>query len=356
MAWLSGWKNRVKATISYANVPSAGVTWFPVLVHISSSCGINNDNISFIFSNVGSSYKKIAVTKDDGTTELYVEVESWDYTGDPFTSSAWIWVSKSGWSISGTVDTDIYLYYDITHADNSNVDLVNTTVGGYVWDSNFKAVWHLSESSGTLYDSTSNNNDLTAYNSPTYGYTGKIGKCMDFDGATQKLKRASAVVIGYPLTMEAWANLDAWTYLMSIQRSTTSYQAHATLGQSYASYLCSASGDVYANTSNTFSLGTWVYIVARGTSSTLREVYLNADVANKGTSTYNKQPSGMNLTTVGGLDGLWGDNSNLCDGRLDEVRISNSARSEGWIQSTYYTCKDSFLFWTPAPTSWVIIM
>jgi hypothetical protein len=43
--WLSGWDKRVRITIDHSDI-SANLSNFPVLVHLSSSSGINNDNLS----------------------------------------------------------------------------------------------------------------------------------------------------------------------------------------------------------------------------------------------------------------------------------------------------------------------
>ena len=116
--WLTGWAKRIKSTIDSTDIDS-DLTHFPVLVHLSSSAGYNNVDVTAIFSELGSNSKKIAVTKDDGTTQMYVEVEEWNYTGTPSTSEAWLWVSKSDWTISSTANTDFYIYYDNNKADNT---------------------------------------------------------------------------------------------------------------------------------------------------------------------------------------------------------------------------------------------
>lgn len=359
MVWLSNWKRRVKITIDHGSMPSGGVTWFPILLHLSSSCGKNSDDVTFIFSDIGSNSRKIAITKSDGITELYGEIEYWDYTGTPSTSSAWIWVSKSDWDVSGTVDTYLYLYYDNTKPDNPNINVVNTTVGSYVWDSNYKGVWHLSESSGTLYDSTSNNNDMSATGSPTYGYTGKIGKCLDFSGSSQYLTKATAVVAAYPVTLEVWTNLDAWSWLTNIQRFSGNWAAWALLTDNggHGQFFCCAgpSTDTYATTTNTFSLGQWGYIAGRGISATERHVYLNA--TGKGTNTTSRNPTSMDLTVIGGLNGQWG--MYYANGRLDEIRMSNIARSEDWLAASYETERDNLLSWGTQEAffnSWIFVM
>lgn len=346
MAWLEGWDNRVAATIP-AGALDTNLTWFPVLLKLGASVGINSTDITFIFDELQSdaNRKKIAVTKADGTTELYVEIEKWDHA----TETAWLWISRTGWSLDYTVDNLVYLYFDIDHADNTTyVGDVDSTPGQAVWDSYFKGVWHLSEASGSLLDSTGNNNDLTAYNTPTYGFAGKIGTCLDFNAAQiENLKRASAVVTAYPLTIELWGNLDAGSYALGVVRASSQYAAHLMIAGTKANYYVCAgpSTDTFCETLNSISLGVWGYFVAIGHSATLRNSYLNADVANKGTSVTSRNPSSLSQTQSMILDATWGANVGPGDGRVDELRISNTDRTEAWIKATYDTTRDYFLAW-----------
>lgn len=56
--WLSGWNKRVKITIDHNDAQSS-LSNFPVLIHMSSASGINSDNVTFIFNEVGSNSKKL---------------------------------------------------------------------------------------------------------------------------------------------------------------------------------------------------------------------------------------------------------------------------------------------------------
>jgi hypothetical protein len=146
MAWLSGWAKRVKLTIDAGDI-DADLTWFPVLLKLGTSVGINSEDVSFIFDELQSdaNRKKIAVTTDDGETQLYVEIERWDDANEV----AWLWVSKTGWVIDDTANTDFYLYYDADHADNTDY-VADSSSRPEVWDSYFRAVFHMSEDpSGT---------------------------------------------------------------------------------------------------------------------------------------------------------------------------------------------------------------
>ncbi|MBN1692598.1 MAG: hypothetical protein JW845_03485 [Dehalococcoidales bacterium] len=113
--WLTGWANRVKITIASSQLEGDPIN-IPVLIHISASCGQGGQDLTAIFDELGANYKKLAVTTDDGQTQLYVVVEKWDAVNE----DALLRVSKEGWQISSSEDTIIYLYFDNTHEDNSS--------------------------------------------------------------------------------------------------------------------------------------------------------------------------------------------------------------------------------------------
>jgi hypothetical protein len=88
---------------------------------------------------------------------------------------AWVQVP----TVSPTGDTLIYIYY----GNASAADQQNQTG---VWDSGFKLVQHLQQTSGvTTYDSTSNGNNGTKVSatSPTATAAGEIGGAQSFDGS-----------------------------------------------------------------------------------------------------------------------------------------------------------------------------
>lgn len=131
-SWLSGWSpfNRIRIVIDHTKVDSS-LSWFPCMIRISSSCGSSSQDMTRVFDELGANKLKIAVTSDDGVTQLYVEIEKWDNVGE----EAILWVSKSGWTISNTADTVIYLYYDSAHADNNSfVGVTGAAPAQAVWD------------------------------------------------------------------------------------------------------------------------------------------------------------------------------------------------------------------------------
>ena len=137
MAWLIGWTHRVKLTTD-SGVIDDDLLFFPICVRLGDSVGITSADVSFVFDELGSNDNrlKIAVTKADGTSELYVEIEHWDHLNE----TAILHVSKSDWTLLGAGE-DLYLYFDSIHVDNDTYvsDAPNTDV----WNANYNLVNHL---------------------------------------------------------------------------------------------------------------------------------------------------------------------------------------------------------------------
>jgi len=124
------WAYRKKITIQSSQVV-ADLNNFPVLISITNDTDLRDhasetDGSDIIF------------TEDDGTTLLKREIEKWD-DGN---KKAWLWVKVP--SVASGADTELYLYYDKDHAENTaKVGDTNDAIAENVWDTNFKAVYHM---------------------------------------------------------------------------------------------------------------------------------------------------------------------------------------------------------------------
>ncbi len=144
---------KLKLTIDSSKI-DGDLTYFPVLVTLSSGVGINSFDTTKVFDEVGSysNRKKITVT-DSAENQLYTEIERWDHGNE----NAELWVKVPA-IVSGT-DTIFYLYYENTQGENTTyIGDIGDTPAKNVWDSNFKGVWHLNDVEDIL-DSTVFGND-----------------------------------------------------------------------------------------------------------------------------------------------------------------------------------------------------
>ena len=184
MAWLGSWAKRIEITIDNTNIDS-DLTHFPVPIVLGTSVGQDDDNdVSCVFDELGSdaNRKKIAITKADGTTEIYAEIELWDDANE----RAVLWVSKSDFTITSASTTTLYLYYDSSQDDNTTyIGDIGDVAAQNVWDSDFLAVWHMKDATTTtIVDSTGNSRTLTkkAEDEPLQ-VDGAVGYAQQFDGS-----------------------------------------------------------------------------------------------------------------------------------------------------------------------------
>jgi len=347
--WLNGWDKRVKITIDKNDVDSA-LSNFPVLVYLSnSSSGRNNEDVSFVFDEVGSNSKKIAVTTSDGTTQCYVEIEKWDSSSE----QAWLWVKVP--SVSNTSNTDLYLYYDNDHANNTAyVDDTNTGNSVNVWDSSFKMVQHMRDNTtSSIVDSTSNDNDgtKTAAGEPAVTTSGKISDAQDFDGSNDYIDTVSSssemgIDSSNTMTVSAWVNPDVngdHQMFVIIQPSTGS--GHAT---DQVFFIADNNGDLEigqwggGSYDHTFSgisvdIGVWQHFVITYDGSTYR-AYKNGNYEDSWTRAKN-----LNNAYVAFIGSSTAYAVHYFEGIIDEVRISNTSRSAAWIKASNESGRDDLL-------------
>ena len=343
--WLSDWSKRTKITIDNTNIDS-NLTHFPIPIFLGTSVGQSSQDMSRIFDEVGANSKKIAVTKDDGETQLYVEIEEWDEAGE----TAVLWVSKSDWTISSSTTTDLYIYYDNTSDDNTTyvADVGSRTE---VWDSNFAMVHHMKDNTtSTILDSTSNNNDGTkkGANEPIE-VGGKIAKGQDFDGSNDYIS-----AIDFPDVLGQTFNFSAWIYIEGAGDTTTSkiiahtdavadnifdFTWNNTTKQIGCYFYGTGAGSLIQ--SGTLNYNTWYHITFT-VNSTTQTIYIDGAYNNQrtGTFVYNEDISdiwfGRRYASYTGF-------YYYLNGRIDETRISSCNRSVAWIKASYYSEDDNLL-------------
>jgi len=136
MADLFGtYAKRIKITIDHNDIDS-DLTWFPVTVFLTATQGEE----VFAEFDADEDFDRIAFTTSDEETQIYADCELFDDSEQ----KAIYHVSKTGWTVSSSVDTDIYLYYDNNAGHNTTyISKSGDTAAQSVWDSNFVTVHHM---------------------------------------------------------------------------------------------------------------------------------------------------------------------------------------------------------------------
>jgi len=341
MARLGTWAKRFEITVDNTNIDS-DLTHYPIPIVISDSCGQDNDDLTEIFDDLGANWQKIAVTKSNGTTQIYVEKEKWDDTAE----EAVLWVSKSDLTVTSASTITLYIYFDPAQSDNSSyVAAVGSRTE--VWDSNFKMVQHLSgaNAAGCL-DSTSNNNDVASDGGdPTYESSGKVGDCVYLDGNDQLVvSDANSLDITGNITVQVWGNLDAESGIQVFVDKTGSSSSNDQYGlwydnrssQSYpdrVSWLYDNAGDRWEGgiTATNWNL---IHGVYDGSDAI---IYNNGAEKVSATEANSPAANARNLY-IGSIGGSF-----YTEGYIDEVRISDTDRSAAWIKADFYAMTDNLL-------------
>jgi len=321
----TAWAYRKTVTIDYTKV-GATLTDFPALV------SATDTNLRDLAQADGDD---ILFTSSDGGTKLSHELET--YTSGTGALVAWVKIP----TLSNSANTVLYLYY----GNGSCSSQQNAT---NVWDPNYKAVWHLKESgngtAGEFKDSTATVNHGqggggTAGKIPALTTSGKIGSANDFDGihGTEdyisvpdhtSLKPTSAI------TVSAWAiadNTPEQYDALVLKSQDTTYNYGYGLQFDTSSVIRFHVNGFWDNAATKSSVATtsWNYYVGTYDGSNVR-VYVNGVQGTASAFT------GSIDTTTNPLEiGRAIANTKAFPGLIDEVRVSVTARSAGWITTEY---------------------
>jgi hypothetical protein len=385
-SWLTGWANRIKITIDHTKI-SSSLSNFPILVHLSESSGIGSSDVSAVFSGLtsDSNRRKMAVTTSDGITQCYIEISYFSYSA----KQAALWVKAP--SVSNSVDTILYLYYDKAHVDNTAyIGDTGSTPAQKVWDSNFAAVWHLVESgngtTGEYKDSTANGNNGTGGNgvasrAPTrvINELGLPAESFAGSGTIRgyiQIPSSSSLSIPVPggFTVEGALSPHQKDFTTNWTEGTLHYvpwinKATPSGDKEWMSTIYDLTGltesrvgwtnwyNCQANTSpspgtdyrTAYTLDSWLYLgmTTLDTDSQHGTIHIYRSGVENGTDgdwteaggiTY--KPSSAPIK-IGGWDvgngGFW------FPGRIKEIRISNIARSTAWLKACSYSQEDNLL-------------
>ena len=243
-------------------------------------------------------------------------------------------------TISNSVDTDFYMYYGNAGASDGE-DAINT------WDSNFLFVSHMYDvTTSTIKNSIDGSSkSKTSANNPLEA-DGEVYKAQDISSDNVNL---GDIDIDGNGTIEALVNPDNFVGTFG---NTIASKGNAGGASAYADlglFLSQTNGFVYIQTGDTSSFqayistlavstGSWQYVAGRADGTDLS--------AFLGTT---KQTTAQTTTPAGNSTnyriGKFGDSATPLqyDGKIGEVRISDTDRSDAWLKATKETLFDTLL-------------
>jgi hypothetical protein len=371
-SWLPGWGSRIECAIDHSKIASA-LTDFPVLVHLSQTSGITKADVSSIFSALkdDANRRKIAATAADGTTQLFVEIEKWDTSNQ----QAWLWVRVP--SVENQADTVLYLYYDDSVPDNlAFVGDTGSAPAQNVWSADFVMVQHLEQNgngtAGEFKDSTSHHHDGTGGEGNPAGAprptASIVGLGQSFNGFSDVLFPNSddfSVTATGELTISAWVSPSVLNYQTSddgfinfmgkgddhaYEWSFVMYNRDGVARpQRISFYLDNTQGGLGSGSYSQYPLAVnqWVHVTAKVDS---QRTYLYRDGTLAGRDPYKGPGAYVQINPKHGKAPVRIGTRNLVtwfEGRIDEVRISNVARSNAWIAASYLSESDNLMRMNP---------
>ncbi|MEM9325816.1 MAG: DUF2341 domain-containing protein [Bacteroidota bacterium] len=334
-AGLSGYDYRREITLDGTKIVGSH-TDFPFLVKLT---GMTAPNVT------SANGYDIAFTSSDGTTLLPHEIHFYDNG----TGEYMAWVKMN---MTAATDETLYVYYG-----NSSVTTDPSSTA--VWDANFGAVLHLQESgSGSDHeyqDATSNNVDGTGGGIPGAGNSGRtparvnglFGYAQDFDDGTSDIIRLNT------LTDVSWTAVTAemWIYAHDGGDDRLFGKTFGTgcadqtwllrkTGTNVSARLTTDLGNVCGLDRGPFAQNAWHHLSMTWDSSTgLMTVFIDGVALDNTPRTGNDFDSspGTDMPSIGNTTTL----DRGFDGLLQEARVSNVARSEDWLRTTYLNQLDA---------------
>jgi hypothetical protein len=313
----------------------------PVLVVLNSS--------RIDYSQTQNAGQDLRFTDSDGTTLLAHEIEKWDEAG---TSYVWVKVPQ----IDGSSSTDhIWMFYGNPLAPDGQ----NPTA---VWSNGFVGVWHLKEDpSGTapqMKDSTSSAKHGTSGGAMTSAdqVPGKIAGSLDLDGTDDYVSGLVGPTSQHTISVWFYSHGTQNTDTVNPYDSAGSFLSWEETGGTHsydfrfylpnsdkvtARWDTATENNTIVATPSTISHNQWVHAVAVQEASTFR-IYLN------GVENVNSAISAHLSGTIAGVMGRTfvgtsASYNQYYDGLLDELRVSNVARSANWIKAQYLSMTDAFI-------------
>jgi len=318
----ANWPYRLEVTIDHTKVDEDLVD-FPVLI-------TEEDMTATFWAQVQADGEDIVVTSSDGETKLKRELVSIDTVGETME----LWFKAP--TLSSTIDDIFYLYFG--NAGATEVNDADT------WDTNFMAVYHMNDDpdNAQIVDSTGNDNDGSkGVAGEPEEVDGLVGRAQEFDGLNDQIAAANSASLNISgaITLEAILNCEGDTTLQQYfihkgTAATIGYLVHVNTNRTITFWIFSiASYDTITSTA-TITYGIPSRVIATWIPSTSISIQIDDTLKSGAADETAIEDSSAYFLRLGQRS----DSPNRpYYGIEDEVRISDIARTAGWIGTTYNT-------------------
>ncbi|MHA2203518.1 MAG: DUF2341 domain-containing protein, partial [Candidatus Hodarchaeales archaeon] len=296
----------------------------------------------------------LAFSMDGQWLDHQIEEFNQSYSGTHAQLIVWVRIPF----LSTAFDTNITMYYG-----NLTMNSRQNPTG--VWQSDYSGVWHLNEDpSGVppqIQDSTSPASDGVTYGTMTSSdqVTGKIGDALDFDGSNDYIDfgNPGEMQITGEITVQAWFKVDfvGNDYLVAkhgwdgFRGWDVSFDDDAGIApDGWIMFRYSPDGTIITTTGHErVRVNQWYHVVGVFKPNDYSKLFLNGTQVAISTSGV---PPSMNDPALPLRIARRSDSAtSYVNGIIDEVRISNIARSNEWILTEYLNQFDPSSFYAIGP-------
>ena len=265
-----------------------------------------------------------------GSSRYDCEIVTFVTHNDPASGVAEIWVDVP--SVNGTTNTTFWIWYAKSGESQPAADAAYGSEA--VWDANFKMVQHMSEdpsgSSPQMIDSTSNDKDGTSSGTMLTEdlVAAHIGNGLDIDGSDDYIN-ISQIVLNSNFSISFWAKPDVTTNYQIITDDSGEIYSKGGIGIFSSLWrIRETTGDGGSTVdTNSFSTSLWQFVTFTQSGTTI-SAYYNGSLENNSTSF--SPIDQIDQLFLGSDEGEIGYN-----GKIDDVKVSNSTRSANWIETEY---------------------
>ncbi len=333
--------------INHTQIPNTDQANFPVMISVTDPVLASTANGGHVANPNG--YDMVFASDVNCQTVLSYEIESWNAaTGQLI---AWVNVPL----LSHTTDTLIRLCYG-----NSTITTNQSNPAG-TWNGNYLGVYHFPNGTTlSTADSTGNASSGTA--SGVVAAAGFIDGGAQFNGATSYISLPSAVFGTYPTnfseSFSAWFKSSATGVIIGQTNLTVPGTSPGswvpalyldTAGKLRATFFWHGSGNAEIVTANAYNDNNWHFAVDTYTNG-VETLYV--DGQNAGSQQVSENSSANNYFLGTGYTSGWPASNGgwmYYGGLLDEVQISNIARSSDWLTAEYNNQSSPATFYTIYP-------
>ncbi|MBL4687436.1 MAG: DUF2341 domain-containing protein, partial [Nannocystaceae bacterium] len=312
--WDVAWGHRRQLLIDNEDIGET-LSSFPVLVRL------NANRVDYVQTqDDGADLRFVAA---DGFTRLDHEIEEWNEQGDSF-----VWVRIPEIPEQGTMPPPIMMYF-------GNDGAADASAPAGVWSNAYISVHHM----GTMTDSTGTGHDGLPAGGPVPGL-GVIGPATVFDGQDDSvlLPLEGDYDFGNSMTLEVFFRVesftsdwqaivtkgsDAWRLQRNESDDDLAYHTNDGLGA------WGLDGDVSVND------GAW-HGAAISLNSDDKRIFVDGLMRDETLFLFNISENNSPVMIGGNAD----EPARFFHGEIDEVRLSETGRSQAWLEASYRAMLD----------------